>query len=307
MVWGGTSTDSSVAAVLAAWALLLPAVASGQAASPASPVSPFVEERIVRDDNVFRLSDRLDPNTAIGSPSKADTYYVTSVGLNLDVPVSRQRLTASLAVNDSRYERFSTLDYTGHDLRAAWLWQVGSNASGQIGYSDTATLASFANIIGTTPDHLKLRQAFANGSFFVTPRWRLLAAANAFEQRNSDPPRQVNDVDIVDGELALSYVTPKGSSLGLSVREESGRFPTQEAVAGGLVDNAYRQHRWGLVAEWPITAASRLSGRLDHVSRRYDQLPQRDFDGGTGRLQYDWKPTAKTGLAAILQRDISPY
>ncbi len=293
------------AAALAACALLLPAAAAwGQAPSA---VSPFVEEKIVHDDNVFRLSDSADSNALIGSSSKADTYRVTSFGLNLDLPVSRQRLVASLAVNDSRYHRFGALDYTGHDLRTAWLWQAGSSASGQLGYSDSSTLASFANILGTAPDHLRLRQGFFNGAYLVTPSWRIQAGANRLEQRNSDPARQVNDADIVDGEVALSYVTPARSSLGLSTRAERGSFPEQQPIAGTFVDNEYRQYRIGLVAEWPVTAASRLGGRIDRVSRRYDQLPQRDFEGTTGRLQYDWKPTGKLGLAAIAQRDISPF
>ena len=292
------------AVALAACALLPPAAAWGQAPSA---VSPFVEEKIVHDDNVFRLSDSVDSSALIGSSSKADTYRVTSFGLNLDLPVSRQRLVASLAVNDSRYHRFGALDYTGHDLRAAWLWQAGSSASGQLGYSDSSTLASFANILGTAPDHLRLRQGFFNGAYLVTPSWRIQAGANRLEQRNSDPARQVNDADIVDGEVALGYVTPAGSSLGLSTRAESGSFAEQQPVAGTPVDNAYRQYRIGLVAEWPVTAASRLGGRIDRVGRRYDQLPQRDFDGTTGRLQYDWKATGKLGLTAIAQRDISPF
>ena len=266
-----------------------------------------MEERIVHDDNVFRLSSGADPNTLVGSASKGDTYRVTSFGLNLDAPVSRQRLVISLSANDSRYERFHRLDFTGHDLRAAWLWRMGDSATGQLGYSESATLASFASIFGTAPDHLRARQAFFNGAFLVTPRWRIQAEATAFEQRNSDPALRVNDVNIVDGGLTLSYVTPAGSSLGLSARSESGAFPTPQPVGSMLVDNAYRQERVGLVAEWPATAASRLSGRIERVSRRYDQLPQRDFDGTTARIQYDWQPTAKLKLVSTVQRDVSPF
>src|SRR6266536_1369146 len=43
----------------------------------------FAEEKVTRDDNIFRISKDLDPAT--------DTYRTTSLGFNLDAPVSRQR------------------------------------------------------------------------------------------------------------------------------------------------------------------------------------------------------------------------
>ncbi|HLX81852.1 MAG TPA: XrtB/PEP-CTERM-associated polysaccharide biosynthesis outer membrane protein EpsL [Burkholderiales bacterium] len=309
MAWGESLPEGRGAAVLAACALLLPAVALGQAASP---VSPFVEEKIVHDDNVFRLSRDTDPTPLLGTAARSDTYRITSAGLNLDLPVSRQRFVANLSAIDSRYDRFSQLDYTGHDLRATWLWQAENNASGQLGYVNSAALASFANIAGTAPDILKTQQAFFNGTYLASPRWRIHAGADDYQQRNGNPAQQVNDVDIVDGEVGLSYLTPKESSLGesslgFSVRGESGRFPVQQPVGAILVDNAYRQYRAGFVADWPVTAASHLSGRIDHVNRSYDQVPQRDFNGTTARLQYDWKPTAKIGLTALAQRDLSPF
>ena len=51
----------------------------------------FAEEKATRDDNIFRISKDVGPASAIGSTSRGDTYHTTSLGFNLDVPVSRQR------------------------------------------------------------------------------------------------------------------------------------------------------------------------------------------------------------------------
>jgi exopolysaccharide biosynthesis operon protein EpsL len=303
VTWGETRFEGSGAAILAACALLFPAAAAAQS----SPVSPFVEEKLVRDDNVFRLSSGIDPTPILGTAARGDTYYVTSGGVNLDLTVSRQRFVGGISVNHSHYHRFSALNHTGHDLRGTWLWQWDNDASGELGYTDTSTLASFANVAGTTPDRVKLRHALANGTFLVAPNWKIFAGTNGYEQRNSDVARRVNDVDIVDGELSVSYVTPGGSSLGLSARAESGRFPVLQPIGALQVDNAYKQYRAGIVADWPITEGSRLRGRIDHVSRSYEQIGARDFDGTTARLQYDWKPTSTLDVVAIVQRDISPF
>jgi len=256
----------------------------------------FVEEKITRDDNVFRFSKDLDP---VG-----DTYHTTSLGFNLDAPVSRQRFQVDYTWNATRFNQSTDLDFDGHDARATWLWQLGNDASGQLGYTETSTLASFAFTQSRTLDRLKTQQAFFNAAYLVTPRWRLQAGVRGLEQTNGDPPRQILDVKVRSTDFIVSYVTQASTSVGLSVRNEDGRFPNQ----GSTVDNnAYRQDSVGIVADWTLTGASHVSARADRVRRRYAQVPQQDFDGNTARAEYDWKPTGKFSLAAVAQRDIYPY
>jgi len=81
----------------------------------------FVEEKVTRDDNVFRLSKDVDPE-AFGVSSRGDTYHTTSPGFNLDVPVSRQRFQARYAWNATRFDRFTDLDFDGQQfVVTAWL------------------------------------------------------------------------------------------------------------------------------------------------------------------------------------------
>jgi exopolysaccharide biosynthesis operon protein EpsL len=259
----------------------------------------FAEEKITHDDNVFRFSRDLDP---VG-----DTYHTTSLGFNLDVPVSRQRFQVDYAWNATRFNRSTDLDFNGHDARAAWLWQLGNDASGQLGYAETFALASFANTQSRVPDPLKTRQAFFNAAYLVTPRWRLQAGVSGLELSNGAPvvngaPVFQNlDLDVLYTEVAVSYVTPANNSVGLSARTEDGRYPKSPS------DNAYGQYRAGVVADWAPTGVSHVSARADHVSRHYAQVPQQNFDGNTARAEYDWKPTGKFLLAGVVQRDIFPY
>lgn len=285
--------------------LLLPALHAR--AQDAAKVTPFVEETLTSDDNVFRISKDVDPATVIGSRSRADTYRTTSLGLSADVPVSLQRFVGSLTFNSTRYQRFSALDFDGHDLRGSWLWQADKDLHGELGFSDTYSLASFAQLLSTTPDQLRVRREFVNGAWMVTPQWRLRAAGERLEQRNSAPATLFNDVNIDGFEASLSRISPTGNSIGCSARIETGQFPTLEPLAAALIDNAYRQYGAGLTLDWTISAVSHLVARADQVSRRYDQLPQRDFNGATGRAEFTWTPTGKLALTAIAQRDISPY
>ena len=285
--------------------LLLPALHAR--AQEAAKVTPFVEEILTSDDNVFRISKDVDPATVIGSRSRADTYRTTSFGLSADVPVSLQRLVGSLTFNSTRYQRFSALDFNGHEVRGSWLWQAGKDLRGEVGLSDAYSLASFAQLLSTTPDELRVRQVFVNGAWMVTPHWRLRAAGDHLEQRNSDPATLFNDVNIDGFEASLSRVSAAGNSIGCSARLETGHFPTLQPLGAALIDNAYRQYTAGLTLDWTPSAVSHVVARAAQVSRRYVQLPQRDFNGAIGRVEFTWTPTGKVALTAIAQRDISPY
>jgi hypothetical protein len=212
-----------------------------------------------------------------------------------------------VVANHTRYNHFSALNFDGHDIRGNWLWRVGDRASGGLGYTDSSSLVPYSYLLGTTPDHLRLRQGHASGAYMLTPVWMMGASVDALTQRNSDPPRQVNDADILATEIQAGYESRAGNSLGVSLRAESGRFPVPQPVGASPVDNAYQQYSAGVVGDWTPSGASRLKARVDRVSRRYRELPQRDFDGTAWRADYEWKPTDKLSLAAIARREISPY
>ena len=269
----------------------------------------FAAQTLTRDDNVFRISSGLDPAVALGSSSKGDTYSTTSLGFNLDVPVSRQRFQGGVTWNKTRYDRFTVLNGDGHQGQGIWVWQVGNDISGQLGYTETFGLASLANIQSgvqsSTPNFLTTQRAFFNAAYLLTPRWRLRGEAGRLKQSNEVPERKVNDTSTDSVDLTVSYVTPVSNQIGLGVRVEDSRLPNRQFVAGDLFDNSYRQQNVAAVTDWTLTGSSHLSARVGSVRRTYTQLPQRDFEGGTFNAAYDWKPTGKLTLIAAAQKGIS--
>ena len=269
----------------------------------------FVAETVARDDNVFRISSESDPSVVLGLPSKGDVYRNASFGFNLDVPVSRQRFLGGVTWNDSRYDRFTVLNFDGHQGRAAWLWRVGNELSGQLEYKQTRALASLANVQSgvqsSTPDPLETRSVLFSAAYMLTPRWRSRGEVSRLKQSNEVPERQVNDIRADGVDLTVSYITPANNEVGLSVKVEDSDFPTLQPVAGGLVDNAYRQRRAAALADLTITGRSHVNARAGWVGRSYEQLPQRDFKGAIFQAVYDWKATGKLTLTAVAQRDIS--
>jgi exopolysaccharide biosynthesis operon protein EpsL len=269
----------------------------------------FVAQSITRDDNIFRLSEAIDPVPVTGSSSTADTYTTTNLGFRFDVPVSRQRFLAEWSWNDNRYERFSILDYTGHRGRAVWQWQAGNDLSGELGYAKTRSLASLANVQSgvqsSTPNPVDKRDAFVNAAYMLTPRWKLEGELTETRNANEAPEFRVNDVRISGTGATVSYVSPADNEVGVNLRVAEARYPVALLVAGDLIDNAYRQQNVALVTHWTITARSRLGAQLGRVERSYSQLPQRDFERTTFRAAYEWRATGKLTLTADAQNDIS--
>src|SRR5258708_39075123 len=89
----------------------------------------FAEEKVTRDDNIFRRSKDLDLDR--------DTYRTTSLGFNLDAPVSRQRFQMGYTWNATRDDRFTDLDSDSHAARATSLWHLGKDLRGRRWLMDT--------------------------------------------------------------------------------------------------------------------------------------------------------------------------
>lgn len=269
----------------------------------------FAAETFTYDSNVFRLSKDRDPQTAIGSSRRGDFNFTTTLGLALDVPVSRQRFQASFVVNDVRYDRFKDMNNTGHELRGTWLWQAGDNLSGAVGFSEVESLATFINLQQRLRDPLTTRQVFANGAWLVTPQWRLRGAVDSLKQTNGEPTLRVNDIDVNGAETSLSWISRAGNSIGVGVRQEEGRYPNRQFVAGAAFDNAYSQRAINALLDWQVTGNSRISGRAGWTSREYSQQSARDFDGFLYRAVWDWRtaPLQRFSMSTIVQRDISAY
>jgi exopolysaccharide biosynthesis operon protein EpsL len=257
-----------------------------------------------RDSNPFRLSDSADPQTAIGSTSKADTVYRAGVGLKAGLPFNRQRVLLDFQVQNVNYHSFDVLDHTAYRASGAWNWQAGDQWSGAIGYSQREFLANLADIQAPIKDMITENRAFASGGFRFTPRWRIRGALDWTRWDHSDPTRDSLDANIPSGTIGLDYVTPLGNSVGVQSKYSVGDYPNRQVVAGSTVDNSYKELESSAVMHWIFTSKSIFDARAGYTSRRQDQVPQRDFDGFTGRLNYDWFIGPRTLLNFAVWREI---
>ena len=265
----------------------------------------FVQENVTYDSNVFRLSKKLEPTQVIGDPQRDDWIYTTSVGAALNMPFSLQRLKLGFVWYDSRYRHYKDINHRGHVLDGSYAWAITPRLTGELGYREAETLASFANIQDRRPDLITARMAYANAAWFMTPSWRLHGDLNAQQTEHSEN-RALNDLESAAGEVGLSYVTAQENRIGIAARVERGRSPEERLLFGLPFDNEYEQSGIGIQGRWVVTGHSRFDGRIDYIKREYEQVTQRNYSGPTFAATYTWTPTGKITVATKLQRDIAP-
>lgn len=266
----------------------------------------FAGQSYTWDSNVFRLSRDFDLNAATGSAARNDRFWTTSVGANLDVPYSLQRFQGSFTWFTTRYQRFDQLDFTGHNARAAWLWAVTPQLTGDVGASSSRTLANFAIFQGTERDLLTSREGHANATWAWSPALELYGGVSRNERRHDAQDRRVNDLDANSVEGRVTLVSAAENRLGVAVRREEGRSPEQVLAGGTRFDNRYRQDSVGLVGRYAVSGNSRLDARVDYVRRDYDQFDERDYSGPSYRVTHTWTPTGKLTFTTAAYREIAP-
>ncbi len=261
---------------------------------------------VMRDNNLFRLSDTVPVGT-IGASQRSDTIYRYGAGVDVDMPVSRQRLLFNAQVEQRKFDNFGALDHTAYRLGGVWRWMIGNEWSGDIGYDRRKAIADFGDLQLRVKDLITTDHAYANAGYLLTPRWRVRGGAETWEYAHSESLRASLAHRLDSGTVGLDYVTPAANSIGGQFKYSEGSFPNQEVVAGTLVNNDFREYEASVVAHWVPTAKSTLDARLGYTRREHAQFSQRDFDGFTGRLAYDWFVTAKTVLNLAMWREIRSY
>lgn len=259
------------------------------------------------DSNVFRIADGLTLPESLGGPDKSDMYYGLGAGIRLDLPVSRQRYRANAYVNKTWYNRFTGLDYTGYGGRVGWDWRAGNDWHGQLGAGMRQSQQTLTDQLGfTIPRLLKSYDALATARYALTPRWELQAGAAGYWARYNEEVFRSGDFESTTWDLGAAYRTPRGNSTGFRLRYEEGRWPNRGGITLTELGGQYQQFTLSTVLDWRLTGRSRLYGDVGYTWRTREEAQQGDFNGVSGRLNYDYSLSGKTTLRASIYQIRGP-
>ena len=271
------------------------------------PLKLKVSGGISYDSNVFRLSDGIDPQTAIGTSDKSDITFRLGAGGKYELRHSRQKFIAEANITEYKFNNFDNLDNTSSDLRGEWQWQLGNDWSGDLGAGHRRFLESFSNFQENLRDMVEQDRLYGTANYLLHSRLKLTLDADWVDTEHSEQTRSALDSKINNTAFTVNWVTPAQNTVGLQYRTADASFPHPDTVATTLVANDYTENDYSIVAHLRLSGASEVSARLGHTERKFDQASNRDFSGPTWRLTYRWLPTGKTALEFATWRELAEF
>jgi exopolysaccharide biosynthesis operon protein EpsL len=253
------------------------------------------------DSNVFRISDDLSNAAAesiLQGEGRSDLIWGLGAGLRMDLPVSRQRFRLDLSATRYQYNDFDQLDYTGYGLEGIWDWRVGNDWYGQVNLGARQARQTYSTDIAVlVPRLYRTYDALVDVRHALTPQWELQTSLSASETDYKDDVFRVDDFEYWAADVGASYRTALGNSTGVRLRYEDGNWPNRPP---GAIEDEYTQYTLSAVLDWRLTGKSRLYGDAGYTFRDQSASNDRDFDGPSGRLTYEYSVTHKSTLRASL-------
>lgn len=277
-------------------------VALPAAASDVEPLTLSIRQDLVWEDNLFRLADDVRPVIEGTRRQRDDQLSITTLAAQIDRTYSRQRLTADIGLTRSDYREFDHLDFTAHNVGAAWQWVLGNQLSGTISGQQEERLRSFSDRVGTVRSINTYRRYRGDASYLVHPQWSIGGGWAQTDSRFDDAESARSEYLEDAFEALVQYRSRPGSTLALVGRTADGRYPERNEAL--TLVTRYTQRDLLVRADWSVSGHSRVNGQAGYSERRYAHAGDKDFNGFTGRFTFDWRPTGKLALAMTARREM---
>jgi len=256
------------------------------------PTDLWVQGGMMYDDNLLRLE----------SGAQDDTVVRLGGGFrHLQRVIGRQRLAVEVRADYYRFTDFSELNHLAYSGLADWRWEIGNDLSGSIALRRDRRLSDLGETRSPSRSLATATSLSATGAYRLGPSTRLRAGVGTARAERDDAPEAETRGD--SATLGADYVSPLGNTIGLEARATDGDAPVAEEILGvALVENSFREREVALVVTYGLGERLRADGRLGRTTRRYTELPGRDFEGTTWRIGAEWLPANKTSLALELYK-----
>lgn len=274
----------------------------------ADPLRVHIGAEAAQDSNLFRVSDDTQPLLNGVATERSAVVSKLNAGVDANLELSRQQFLFNAQATQTWYQHFSFLDHLGYGGGLNWRWQAGDPWSGELGYTQDRTQASFAELQGPIED--LLTHKYAHGSAALRIRsLRLRGLAEDIRYEHSNDTQRILDNHVVAGTVGIDFIADNDNSFGVQYKQSKGDYPNREPVdlalgVAQLVDNQYREYESSAVLGLKFGAGSRLDARVGQTERRYEDLSSRDFKGITWRVGLEHLPSAKVLLRLSGYREV---
>lgn len=273
-------------------------------ASPDDTIKPYVASSLLYDSNFLRLSDSVDPVLVTGKSDKSEFIKQVAAGFDMDWTISRQHIIIKANANQNWFQNFTSLDYTGWDTLAQWNWQVRNDLDGEIGYTNSQTMGSYAQLNSLIGNLQNNQRSFVNAGYLFHPNGKVKLGVFRTERQYDDNGRQFSNNIEDNAEFNLQYLSPTGSILGVRVLATDGQYPKRQLTANSTQDNAYTRMNYAVTGDWHASSKTRIDGLVGYTYQDYANFSVRNFADIIARLNLSWQASDKTLLELSARREI---
>jgi hypothetical protein len=263
-------------------------------------------------NNLFSLPAGVTPAQAGVSAEpgddgshRNDTTVSPFVSLNARMALGRQRLGVSLTRRETSLQRYQGYDSSTGDMRATWDWQLGNEFDGRVDLGSNEQATELRDFLSTRRNLLTIRNEQVSANWRPRPDRRVSVELRRYHGSNDQPARASADYDIDIWSLEGGWVTALSTELTLRWRHTDGNYPNRSISATTPIDNSYQQDDGDVGIVWRPGGSTRAEARLGYATRQHDEVPQRDFDGPSGRVAVVWQATGALSLNADAVRDLN--
>jgi hypothetical protein len=243
---------------------------------------------------------------------QSDAYSSTVLLAGINKPFGRQRFFLDGSYNFDRYQDYKNLDNDGYNLSTGIDFQTLGDVSGTLRYSAQRSLADYggADSQPLNAKNIQQTQVFAaNGRVGLTRRLSLTALGEHRSLDYSAPEYAINEYtqNVYGG--GFTYGLPDLLLFGVTYRVTNSDRPTAQLTsAPGALPRTYApdesdRRDIDFTVSWQPSALSTFTGRISKSDEEHTNPTFADFDGWTGALGWQYRPTAKLNFGLGLTRD----
>ncbi|MDX9740823.1 MAG: hypothetical protein RBT81_06550 [Gammaproteobacteria bacterium] len=292
-----------------AFALMLAALISTPAgwAQESREFSRWAQVDLVHDDNLFRLSGEDEARQVLGDDDMDVVILRYGAGFDLELPIRRQLLRASLGMTRNQYDSHDFLDHTELQGRGDWHWMLGRLWNGRAFAGYRRDISPFEDFERPVRDTRTTRELGIEARRRLTLQQELALHWTRRETEHDFAPRQIvdRDIDLFAAELLHRGQSSERSWISMRAQMRDVSYPRTETVEDIQIDNSHDEYELTINFNWNATARSSLDGRAGYARVRHDELTERDFSGGVAALRFRYRIGPRLGVDTSLWRDLN--
>lgn len=260
------------------------------------------------DDNLFRLPDGVNPQTALGRPTSGETVGISTLGASYARDVSLQRLEVDVSLVDYRYQNYSRLDLLATNYDITWRWAVTPRLRGTLVAERDESVNTFDDSSVLTRGNQRVRRYEGFDALYeLDGVWRLVGGLRSTRNQNEQPLIGEDSYVSRSADVGLRYEALSGSSVTARLRNGSGNTFNGAALPSSLSDADFRQREQVLDIRWLLSEKTIADLNLVRLERTHARLTSRNYSGTNSSLSLRWAATSKTLWTLQWASDLSSY